>query len=375
MTITGTQMLAAFESTGTTHFFGVPDSVLKPFCDALTRGFGKDRHHVAVSEGGAVAAAAGHYLATGRVPVVYMQNSGLGNAINPLLSLVNPEVYPIPLVLVIGWRGMPGLRDEQQHGPTGAATERLLQACGIPFTALSRDDEAVANACARAVREAHASGQPRALLVPPGFLDDDEPSRPALAGSSRWTRDAALRIVLAAQQPGDVTISGTGYLSRAVHMLRRDSAKGPFFPLVGGMGHAVALSVGMCDSRLDRTVWCLEGDGGALMHLGSLAIAGSRKPSRLTCIVFNNGCHASVGGTPTAARATSLSRAARAAGFATASRIRSGASLRAALGRIAERDGPHFLDVWIAPYGDPIPPRPTESLSSLLREFEQGMTS
>ncbi|WP_316225180.1 phosphonopyruvate decarboxylase [Bradyrhizobium sp. SZCCHNR1082] len=368
------QILAAFEGAGVTHFFGVPDSVLKPFCHALTEVVGDERHHVAANEGGAVAAAAGHFLATGRVPVVYMQNSGLGNAVNPLLSLVNSEVFAIPLVVVIGWRGMPGCKDELQHGPTGRATKRILQACGIPSLTLSGDSETITAACSQVIKEARATKEPRALLVPPGCLDDDQSNRAeGIAALYALTRDAALRVIMAAQRPGDITISGTGYLSRAVHSLRRDNKKGPFFPLIGGMGHTVALSVGICDSRPNRSVWCIEGDGGALMHLGSVAIAGARKPSGLIYVVLNNGCHASVGGTPTVARMVDLSTMARAAGFVTARQVGSAGGLHAALDGIADNAGPHFLDVWIASEGDPVHPRPPESPCSLLREFEQGM--
>ncbi len=334
-------------SYGIDFFVGVPDSLLKNFCAVLSARLDSRHNIVAANEGGAVGLAAGHYLATGRPACVYMQNSGEGNAVNPLASLMDGDVYGLPALLVIGWRGEPGVKDEPQHAKQGKITLSLLDCLGIPYSVLS-DDESVASdqiadalavineggVYALVVRkgtfsapEANPAADPSAAAQPSA----DQPS--AAADVPELSRESAIQAVAAALGPQDIVVSTTGMISRELFEYRASAGMGHGhdFLTVGSMGHASQIALGIALERPDRRVCCFDGDGAVLMHMGSMAIVGQSGASNYVHIVFNNGAHDSVGGQPTVGLAVDLCAVARAVGYRSAVRVSTAAELRSAL--------------------------------------------
>jgi len=335
-------------SGGIDFFAGVPDSLLKSLCAYVTDTAAPDRHVIAANEGSAVALAAGHHLATGGIPLVYMQNSGIGNAVNPLLSLVDPDVYGIPLVLAIGWRGEPGVHDEPQHKKQGKVTLALLDAMGIPYSVVSGDPvefEAQAKACVDHVRSAKS---PYALVVKKDAFAPYElkTKRPVEA---EMTREEAIERVMLAQGAKDAIVSTTGMASRELCELREKHGMGHErdFLTVGSMGHASQIALALAMRKPGRRVTCLDGDGALIMQMGGLATIGDRKPANLGHVVLNNGAHDSVGGQPTVALGIDVPALALALGYRRASTARTRAELDAALAAEFARsgDGPALIEV------------------------------
>jgi phosphonopyruvate decarboxylase len=350
---------------GTDFFTGVPDSLLKSFC-AYLADYAGARYGIAVNEGAAVALAAGYHLATGGVPLVYMQNSGLGNAANPLLSLTDPDVYRIPLILLIGWRGEPGVHDEPQHVKQGKVTGALLEAMGIPHAVLAADASAVSrqlDVCYRHLRE---QGAPYAFVVrkdtfspyiSKNILKNDDDDTPALS------REAAIAVIVRVSGAAGVFVATTGMASRELYELREklfpagEADHSRDFLTVGSMGHASSIALALALHRPGARITCLDGDGAALMHLGALAAIGEKKPRNLRHIVLNNGAHDSVGGQPTIARSIDLPAVARACGYARVYSVRTAAELERALevsgapeasgAGARERAGPVFIEVLV----------------------------
>ena len=305
---------------GVDFFAGVPDSLLKSFCAELASRAadpaGGLRHVIAANEGGAVALAAGHFLATGRPGLVYLQNSGEGNAVNPILSLADPAVYGIPIILLVGWRGEPGVPDEPQHAAQGQCTIPLLNALRVPNEILPSEPAGATAALERVVALALRESRPVALVVRKGTFAPGAkaPVRPDLSDLSR---EEALRALLAALPPRAFVVGSTGMISREIFELREHAGK-PHdrdFLTVGSMGHASQIALGVHLARQDLPVVAVEGDGAALMHLGALAIVGRRADGRFLHVVLNNAAHDSVGGQPTVADAVDLSAVARACGY------------------------------------------------------------
>jgi len=309
------RFVACLGSAGVDFFAGVPDSLLKSFCAYVTDNCA-DRHVIAANEGGAVALAAGRYLAAGRPALVYMQNSGQGNAVNPLCSLADPDVYSIPMVLLVGWRGEPGVRDEPQHAKQGKVTVSLFETLGIPTEVLPDDEAAALETTRRAVELAKAESRPVALVVRKGLfaeykLRNKKPDIAALP------REQAIEGVLRALPDGAVVVSTTGMISREVYETRERLGHGHErdFLTVGSMGHAIMIAMGIAGAQPDRRVVCLDGDGASIMHLGNMAIAGQSGCANLTHIVLNNSAHDSVGGQPTVGGAVDLMSVAAALGY------------------------------------------------------------
>lgn len=311
---------AALDGLGVDFYTGVPDSLLKSFCAFLTD---RGTNLIAANEGGAVALASGHYLATGRMACVYMQNSGEGNAVNPLASLADPDVYSLPMILVIGWRGMPGVHDEPQHVKQGKITLTLLETLGVPAEVLP-ETTAAACACARRmVKRALRESRPVALVVKKGLFGDYRLARPC-PDLAKTVREAAIGRILAVLPPDAVVVSTTGMISREVYELRERRGEGHSrdFLTVGSMGHASQIALGIALAQPERPVVCIDGDGASIMQMGNLAIAGRSGAANLTHIVLNNAAHDSVGGQPTVAGEISLKAVARACGYQVISRLR-----------------------------------------------------
>ena len=333
---------------GIDFYTGVPDSLLKGLCNELYARYGtdSDTHVVAHNEGGAVALCAGHYLVSGRPALCYMQNSGIGNAVNPLASLMDPEVYALPCLLVIGWRGEPGVKDEPQHVKQGAVTPAQLELLGIPYFILSADtsDEAFLTGFAP-LCEAMRRGKTAAVLVRKGALVSNR--HPAYGNDAVLSREDAAEIILRAASPSDCFVSTTGKLSREVFELREKLGQDHRrdFLTVGSMGHASMIALGVAESKPDRRVWCLDGDGAVMMHLGSLALIGRRAPKNLVHVVINNGAHETVGGMPVCSGALNISAHAKAAGYCLVLKADTADRLRQALETVASAEGPVLLEI------------------------------
>ena len=341
-------LLDACLQAGIDFFTGVPDSFLKGLCDELYSRYGTDSpsHIVAHNEGGAIGLCAGHYLASGRPALCYMQNSGLGNAVNPLASLMDGKVYALPCLLVVGWRGEPGTKDEPQHVTQGAVTLPQLDLLGIPYAVLSPDTgEDAFRALFDSLCRELATGRITALVVRKGALTSS--ARPAYGNDASLTREKAAEGILRSAAPADVFVSTTGKLSREVYELREAFGEDHRrdFLTVGSMGHASMIALRIAEEKPDRRVWCLDGDGALLMHLGALPLIGRRKPANLVHVVINNGAHETVGGMPVCSGALDIGALARAAGYARVFRADSAASLDAALREIASLSGPILLEV------------------------------
>ncbi len=303
--------------TGADFFTGVPDSQLRALCDYLIDQYGQDpRHHViAANEGNCTALAAGYHLATGRIPVVYMQNSGQGNIINPAASLLNERVYGIPCIFIVGWRGEPGVHDEPQHIYQGEITLRLFQDMEIETFVISRDttEEALRGRMAE-FKELLEKGKSVALVVRKGALQYG--GETVYRNGYGLTREEIIRrIVQAAGE--DPIISTTGKASRELFEIREEKGQGHQcdFLTVGSMGHSSSIALGVALHRPDRKVWCIDGDGAMLMHMGAMAVLGQAAPANLVHIVINNGAHESVGGMPTAAGHMDLLKIAQGCGY------------------------------------------------------------
>ena len=303
------------KSCGIDFFTGVPDSLLKSFCAYVTDTCGRN-HVIAANEGGAVGLAAGHYLATGNPALVYMQNSGQGNAVNPLASLADPDVYSIPMVLLVGWRGEPGVKDEPQHVKQGKVTISLFETLGIPTEILPDDDESAADVTRKMVEKAKTESRPVALVVRKGLFAEYKLQNKE-EDISTLRREAAIEGVLRALPDDAVVVSTTGMISREVYETRerlgQDHSRD--FLTVGSMGHAIMIALGIAKAQPNRKVYCLDGDGASIMHMGNMAIAGQSGCENLTHIVFNNSAHDSVGGQPTVGGKIDLEKIAEELGY------------------------------------------------------------
>jgi len=339
-------LCANLQRYGISFYAGVPDSVLQPFCSYVdTRSDGL-QHIVAANEGGAVALAAGYHLATGMVGLVYMQNSGLGNALNPLLSLVDRETYAIPMVLLIGWRGKPGSHDEPQHLKQGRITGSLLDVMGIPWRDLGNSEESASQALVEMATTLNRDPGPFALVVAgKAFSSCPSPGK-AISDQCFLSRENAIEIILDNIPNNSAVIGSTGMISRELFELRirQDDEPSNFFMNVGAMGHVSQISAAIAISQPTRTVVCLEGDGSLLMHLGSLGTITHMAPKNFIHVVLNNQSHDSVGGQATANPALSLSDLAKQAGYKFTVKVENETSLRNAIAECQRHAGPVMIE-------------------------------
>jgi len=340
------QFFEAVRSLGFDFFTGVPDSLLKDFCAYVTDHTTPESHIIAANEGGAVALAAGHYLATGRPGVVYMQNSGQGNAVNPLTSLADSDVFSIPMLLLVGWRGEPGIEDEPQHVKQGKVTLDLFKALQIGHAVLPEDMAGAAQALERGAAEMRATLAPYALVIRGGTFGSYK-LKSQIKTSYELNREGALRLVLDTIGAGDIVVGTTGKTSRELFELREGTARShkSDFRTVGCMGHASQIALGIALAASDRRVYCLDGDGAVIMQMGGLSIIGSQKPANYRHIVFNNGAHDSVGGQPTVGFAIDIPSIAMACGYRHAWSAETTADITKALARFDEVDGPALLEI------------------------------
>lgn len=309
------EFYSELKKQGVDFFCGVPDSLLKSFCAYVTANTSNGRNIITSNEGAAIALACGYYIGSGKISMVYMQNSGIGNATNPLISLSDPEVYSIPLLLLIGWRGEPGIKDEPQHIKQGKVTLDLLEAMKIPYLVLNSDSN-IHEIVTHAIHHCKNSSSPFALVVRKGTFSDFKLESDELT-EFPLTRESALEIVLNSIPKDSIIVSTTGMLSRELYELRekRGEKHCNDFLTVGSMGHTSQIALGIALANKTRKIFCFEGDGGALMHMGSYAILGNMHVENLNIILFNNGSHDSVGGQPTVGLQTNFQKIFEGCGF------------------------------------------------------------
>lgn len=300
--------------TGGVEFYaGVPDSLLKNLCAYITDTIRRENNIIAANEGNAVGLAAGYHLATGKTGCVYMQNSGEGNIVNPLLSLMDADVYKMPMLLIVGWRGEPGVHDEPQHVKQGKVTLSLLETMGVPYAVLDNNWQEQVAAALQTIQATHTA---YALVVRKGTFDEYQLQNQE---NQDWAlaREEAIQIVVDKLREEDIVVSTTGMISRELFEYRE--AKGQDhahdFLTVGSMGHASQIALGIALQKPDRRVIVFDGDGALLMHMGGLAIIGDYNPKNLVHIVFNNGAHDSVGGQPTVGQKIDVEAIAKAVGY------------------------------------------------------------
>ena len=328
---------------GVDCFAGVPDSLLKNICAYITDHC--DVHHniIAANEGAAVGIAAGHYLATGKPACVYMQNSGEGNIINPLASLTDEEVYNIPVLLLIGWRGRPGVHDEPQHVKQGKVTTGLLNVMGVNYEVLSKEEDKAEKQIAKVIK-ALKNKEVFALVIEKDTFEDYKLQN-VEKNDLTMSREEAIQTVAAALGEKDCIVSTTGMISRELFEYRAAMNQGHErdFLTVGSMGHASQIALGIAMAQPGRRVWCFDGDGAAIMHMGSMAIVASKEPKNFVHVVFNNGAHDSVGGQPTVGLKIDLPAVSKALGYKATISVDNKEELVEALKKLA--DGPVLVEV------------------------------
>lgn len=335
------------EIIGSDFYTGVPDSQLTALCNYLMNTYGTDpKHHIiAANEGNCAALAAGYHLATGKIPVVYMQNSGEGNIINPAASLLNDKVYAIPMVFIIGWRGEPGIHDEPQHIYQGEVTVRLLEDMNISSFIIGKNttDGEVAEAMKK-FREVLGSGKDVAFIIRKGALSD----APKIEYSNEniMAREEIIQHIVKVSGE-DPIISTTGKASRELFETRTSNGQSHKYDFltVGSMGHSSSIALGVAINKPGQRIWCIDGDGAVLMHMGSMAVIGASKVKNMIHVVINNGAHETVGGMPTAAGKIDLVKIALACGYPNAVSANDFAELDEALENAKKKNELCFIEV------------------------------
>ena len=328
-------------------FTGVPDSLLAPFIDDVMKKYGVSSNHVvAANEGGAVGLAAGHYLATGKPAVVYMQNSGIGNAINPICSLLHRKVYGIPAIFVIGWRGEPKTKDEPQHIFQGEVTLTQLESLEIPYVIVSKDTTTKElNMWVKEFKEHIGNGQSVAFVIRKSALINEEKVK--YNSHAELSREYVLEQMIEHSEENDIFVCTTGKLSREIFEIReqKQMGHGQDFLTVGAMGHSLMIAYGIALAKPEKRVFCLDGDGAALMHLGSLGVVGVANQQNLIHMVINNGSHETVGGVPTVGKNISFSEVATALGYGHSFRVEGKEELLLLLNQRCEWTDSVFVEV------------------------------
>lgn len=331
---------------GVNFFTGVPDSLLKDVCAYISDNTPAKQHIIAANEGASVGLAVGNYLASGNLPLVYMQNSGIGNAVNPLLSIADDEVYGVPMLLLIGWRGEPGIKDEPQHIKQGEVTKDLLRSMQIPHTELDARSN-IKDLLDSAIDTALEMKKPYALLVRKGSFGKYTPKEPPVTDFA-LNRESAVKLIIDMLQSSDILVSTTGKTSREVFEYRRalGHSHQSDFLTVGAMGHASSIAMGVAMSKQDRNVICIDGDGSVLMHMGSLAINGTANDfNNFKHIVINNGAHDSVGGQPTVGFQVDFPKIALACGYTLTATASETEQIKQKLQAMLAHQGRAFLEI------------------------------
>lgn len=337
------------EENNINFFTGVPDSLLKNICAYIEDNKDENHNIIAANEGAAMGLATGHYLATGEIPVVYMQNSGEGNIINPLASLTDKEVYNIPILLIIGWRGRPGVHDEPQHIKQGKVTLHLLETMGIKYTILSKDENEFTNQLNDVIEYMAKTKESFAFVVEKDTFEDYKLQNNQQYENLEMSREEAIQIVADSLDENAIIVSTTGMISRELFEYRANSNQTheKDFLTVGSMGHASQIALGIALEKSNHKIYCFDGDGAAIMHMGSMAIIGSKHPENYIHIIFNNGAHDSVGGQPTVGLQINIPEIAKALNYKKVFSIKDRMSLKEVLNKINGEKGPIMLEIQV----------------------------
>lgn len=310
------EFITSIKKLGIETIIGVPDSTLKQFCDEIQMNPQGLKHFTPANEGAAIGLAVGEYLASGRPACVYMQNSGIGNAVNPICSLANNEVYGIPMLLIVGWRGEPGVKDEPQHVFQGKITCELLDIVNIPYSVIDADTSLVdIERIVNAAKEAFAQDKQYAIVVKKNTFEKGE--KFSWNNENNLVREDALGEIVRTVPRDACIISTTGKISREVYERSNDilGSHDNVFMTVGGMGHASMIAYGVAERKQNKQILCIDGDGAALMHMGAIAFIASHAPRNYYHIVINNQAHESVGAMPTDCRGISFAEVAKTLGY------------------------------------------------------------
>ncbi|MBQ1628723.1 MAG: phosphonopyruvate decarboxylase [Treponema sp.] len=333
---------------GTDFFAGVPDSLLKNFCAYVTDNAPAEKHIISANEGSATALATGYHLATGKIPMIYMQNSGEGNMVNPLLSIADPDVYSIPMLIVIGWRGEPGVHDEPQHVKQGKVTCELLDAMKVPYEVLSENEADLPAQFEKAYSYIRENNAQYAFVIRKGTFDDYKLVN-NIPVEGKMSREEAIEKIMLSADASTAFVSTTGMASRELYELRdkHGMSHEKDFLTVGGMGHASQIALSIAMQKKDRQVYCIDGDGASIMQMGGMATIGTRAPSNMIHFVLNNGAHDSVGGQPTVGRQIDLCAIAAGCGYENVLKVETPEELDAALNDSESKSKLTFVEVLV----------------------------
>lgn len=333
---------------GTDFFAGVPDSLLKNLCAYITDNAPAENHIISANEGSATGLATGYHLATGKIPMIYMQNSGEGNMVNPLMSIADPDVYSIPMLIVIGWRGEPGVHDEPQHVKQGKVTCDLLEAMKVPYEVLSDNEADLPVQFEKAYKYIKENNAQYAFVIRKGTFDEYKLQN-NIPVEGKMSREEAIEKIMLSADDKTAFVSTTGMISRELYEQRdkHNMGHGRDFLTVGGMGHASQIALAIAMQKKDRQVYCLDGDGASIMQMGGMATIGSRKPSNYVHFVLNNGAHDSVGGQPTVGRQIDFCEIAEGCGYENVVKVTTPEELDAVLGDAETKEKLTFVEVFV----------------------------
>ena len=358
------------KKNGINFFTGVPDSSLKHLCAYITDNTNKKNHIIVANEGNAIALAAGKYLATQNIPLVYMQNSGQGNAINPLTSLMDSDVYSLPVLMLIGWRGEPGKKDEPQHVKQGKITLKILETLEIPYEVLPENIEEAKLTIEKAFQYMNAHHAPYAIVIKKGSFEEYKLQN-KIDSNYEMSRESAIKILTNNLDINDIVISTTGKTSRELFEYREELNQGheKDFLTVGSMGHSSSIALGIALSKPERNVYCFDGDGALIMHLGASAIIGQNAPSNFKHIILNNGAHDSVGGQPTVGFQIDIQKMAQACKYKETFEEKTEEELKIMINKLKNANGPALLEIKVKKGARKELGRPTKTPQENKKDF------
>lgn len=340
------KLFEVFRKNGLLFFTGVPDSTFKDWMNFLADMHGERLTNVvACNECEATAIAAGYHLATGRIGVVYMQNSGEGKTVNPLTSLCDSEVYSIPVLLMIGWRGEPGTKDEPQHKKMGRLMIPLLDTLEIPYKILPQNIEEAEKVIKEMKKLAEEKKRPVAIIIKTNTLEEYE-SKKKLKTNYEMKREDAIKVIVDNLDGSEAIVSTTGKTSRELFEYRVARKETPRdFYTVGSMGCSASIALGIALQKPEKKIFVFDGDGAVLMQMGALSTIGHYKPKNLYHIIFDNESHDSTGGQPTNSDTVNFEQVALACGYKAAKKVEKREDLIKAITELNQSEGPSIIIV------------------------------
>ncbi len=346
-------------------FFGVPDSLLKSFCSEI---FDK-KNTITANEGNAIAMGCGHYLSTGKIPVIYMQNSGLGNCINPILSLA--DIYEIPLLLIIGWRGEPNTKDEPQHYKQGLLTKKILNCINLKNEILSDNLDKAKTQIIKAKKYMKKTNKSFAFIVKKNTFDTENFNNKKIFSNFELTRQEAIKAILESAPENSFFVSTTGYISRELYKNSKNHSKN--FLTIGSMGHNSSIALAIALNKKNKNIICIDGDGALLMHMGIISTIAEKSPCNFKHILLNNLVHDSVGAQPTSASVMNFSQIFKNAGYKKTYSVETLIELKKILPEFIKNKELSFLEIKIKPQDGKDLPRPKETPQENKKNFMEKL--